>query len=105
MCCQGLKHTTLNSKLCTEGCFQDLIDCLSSHYCLQILLTKPLGCTLCLFVLSILLTFKWVCGFYAPRIEHYSFLSSAPKIIYYAFKKMPIISKIMPLNLANNVSL
>ena len=67
------------------------------HYCLQILLTKLLGCTLCLFVLSILLTFKLVCGFYAPKIEHYSFLSNAPKIIYYAFKKMPIISKIIPL--------
>ena len=32
-------------------------------------------------------------------------LSSAPKITYYAFKKMPIIPKIMPLILANNVSL
>ena len=32
-------------------------------------------------------------------------LSSAPKIIYYAFKKMPIILEIMPPILANNVSL
>ena len=32
-------------------------------------------------------------------------LSSAPKITYYAFKKMLIIPKIMPLILANNVSL
>ena len=32
-------------------------------------------------------------------------LSSAPKITYYAFKKMPIIPKIMPLILANNVNL
>jgi len=33
------------------------------------------------------------------------FLSSAPKNIYYAFKKMPIIPKIMPLILANNANL
>jgi len=32
-------------------------------------------------------------------------LSSVPKITYYAFEKMPIIPKIMPLILANNVSL
>jgi len=32
-------------------------------------------------------------------------LSSAPKSTYYAFKKMPIIPKIMPLILANNVNL
>ena len=32
-------------------------------------------------------------------------LSSTPKITYYAFKKMPIIPKIIPLILANNVSL
>ena len=32
-------------------------------------------------------------------------LSSAPKITYYAFKKMPIILKIMPLILAINVNL
>ena len=32
-------------------------------------------------------------------------LSSAPKITYYAFKKMPIIPQIMPLILANDVSL
>ena len=32
-------------------------------------------------------------------------LSSAPKITYYAFKKMPIIPKIMPLILANDASL
>jgi len=31
-------------------------------------------------------------------------LSSALKITYYAFDKMPIILKIMPLILANNVS-
>ena len=31
-------------------------------------------------------------------------LSSAPKIVYYAFKKMPIMLKIMPLILASNVS-
>ena len=30
-------------------------------------------------------------------------LSSAPKITYYAFEKIPIILKIMPLILANNV--
>jgi len=33
------------------------------------------------------------------------FLSSGPKITYYAYKKMPIIPKIMPLTLANNISL
>jgi len=32
-------------------------------------------------------------------------LSSAPKVTYYTFKKMPIILKIMPLILANNVIL
>jgi len=32
-------------------------------------------------------------------------LSSAQKITYYAFEKMPIIPKIMPLILANNASL
>ena len=32
-------------------------------------------------------------------------LSNAPKITYYAFKIMPIIPKIKPLILANNVSL
>ena len=32
-------------------------------------------------------------------------LGSAPKIAYYAYKKMPIVPKIMPLILANNVSL
>ena len=32
-------------------------------------------------------------------------LSSAPKITYYAFKEMPIIPKIVPLILVNNVSL
>ena len=32
-------------------------------------------------------------------------LSNVPKITYYAFKKMPIIPKIMLLILANNVSL
>jgi len=32
-------------------------------------------------------------------------LSNAPKITYYAFKKIPIIPKTMPLILANNVSL
>ena len=32
-------------------------------------------------------------------------LNSAPKISYYAFKKMPIIPKIVPLILANNESL
>ena len=32
-------------------------------------------------------------------------LSSGSKNIYYAFKKMPIIPKIMPLILTNNVSL
>ena len=32
-------------------------------------------------------------------------LSSAPKITYYAFKKILIMLKIMPLILANNVSL
>jgi len=32
-------------------------------------------------------------------------LSSAPKITYYAFEKVSIIAKMMPLSLANNVSL
>ena len=32
-------------------------------------------------------------------------LDSAQKITYYAFKKMPLIPKIMPLTLANNVHL
>ena len=32
-------------------------------------------------------------------IEHYA-LSNAPKITYYAFKKMPIVLKIVPLILA-----
>jgi len=32
-------------------------------------------------------------------------LSSAPKITYYAFEKMPIVPIIMPLILVNNVSL
>ena len=32
-------------------------------------------------------------------------MNSAPKIVDYAIKKMPIIPKIMPLILANNVSL
>ena len=32
-------------------------------------------------------------------------LSSAPKINYYAFEKVPIVPKIMPLILANNASL
>ena len=41
-------------------------------------------------------------NYYAPKLG-FMLLSSDPKITYYAFKKI-IISKIMPLILANNVT-